>query len=68
MMVEAYLCLRCEHYWLPRIRRRAIKPGVCPQCKSALWAQERRRAPHLPIMLPSLALPGNNGEQPAPAT
>lgn len=63
VMVEAYRCQRCEHYWLPQVKRRAIRPKVCPSCKSPIWDKARA------VMLPPIqdrsvvALPVNNGEQ-----
>lgn len=32
-------CLRCNHSWL---RRSDDAPKCCPNCKSRLWAQERK--------------------------
>lgn len=55
VMVEALICSRCSHYWLPRVTRRDFRPKVCPSCKSPRWDSPK------PIMLPTLASPGSNG-------
>ena len=54
VMVEAHLCQRCGHYWLPQIKRRNVRPKVCPQCTSPVWDKAK------PVML-KLASPGSNG-------
>jgi hypothetical protein len=38
--LEGYLCLRCNHKWLPRENNR--KPTVCPKCKSPYWDTPRK--------------------------
>ena len=44
--VEGYRCERCGHEWVPRQARnlpptkdgkKAPKPRLCPNCKSAWW-------------------------------
>lgn len=59
IMVEAYICQRCHHYWLPQVRRRHLRPKVCPKCKSLIWEKPR------PVLMPKVASLGNNGGDPA---
>jgi Zn finger protein HypA/HybF involved in hydrogenase expression len=37
--LPTYKCLRCQHEWIPRTRR---KPRVCPKCKSPYWDIRRQ--------------------------
>lgn len=39
--VTVHICQRCQHDWLPRLKR---KPAVCPVCKSRDWATPRKKA------------------------
>ena len=33
-----YHCVRCGHVWQPRRDRVAVRPQVCPKCKTYAWA------------------------------
>jgi len=35
--ISGYLCKRCGHKWLPRIK----DPRQCPKCKTAYWDKEK---------------------------
>lgn len=34
IVVEGYVCERCNHKWIPSKKE---KPIVCPKCKSPYW-------------------------------
>lgn len=34
--IDGYLCLRCDHKWVPRENNNE-KPTVCPKCKNPYW-------------------------------
>jgi hypothetical protein len=38
--VMAWVCERCEHWWVPRDVSR--EPKVCPKCKSPYWNTPRQ--------------------------
>ena len=38
--INGYLCLRCDHKWVPR--ENSEKPTVCPKCKSPYWDTPRK--------------------------
>ena len=40
--VEAFVCERCQHQWIPRDA--AEQPKQCPRCKSPYWDRPRRDA------------------------
>ncbi len=40
--VSAYICDRCKHVWLPRIKVKE-PPIICPKCKSYYWNQPTRQ-------------------------
>ena len=37
--LDGYLCLRCQHKWVPRDDK---TPTVCPKCKSPYWNTPKR--------------------------
>ena len=39
--VQANLCERCGHQWLPRIKDIGLRPKVCPKCKSLVWDKKK---------------------------
>ena len=47
--VNAFLCLRCGHKWIPRVNMEELegeikeKPRICPDCKSAYWDLEKKK-------------------------
>ena len=47
--VNAFLCLRCGHKWIPRVSMEELegeikeKPRICPNCKSAYWDLEKKK-------------------------
>lgn len=34
IILEGYLCERCEHKWVSRLKK---EPIVCPKCHSPYW-------------------------------
>jgi hypothetical protein len=40
IQVWAWLCERCDHWWVPRID--GVAPKVCPKCKSPYWDRARQ--------------------------
>jgi len=34
--VDGYICERCSHKWIPRIKKTEL-PIICPKCKSPYW-------------------------------
>ena len=41
--VDAYICERCGHTWVPRYKKE--RPRVCPKCKSPYWDKPRKKRP-----------------------
>ena len=40
LKLKGYKCERCEHEWIPRIKKRT--PIICPKCHSAYWNRPKR--------------------------
>ena len=40
--VWAWVCERCDHWWVPRNKGEAVVPKVCPRCKSPYWNVPRK--------------------------
>ena len=41
ILVEGYRCERCEHEWIPRVKKEE-EPTICPKCKSPYWDKPRQ--------------------------
>ena len=42
VQVWAWVCERCDHWWVPRVRDTDKEPRVCPKCKSPYWNVPRK--------------------------
>ncbi len=40
MWVEGWQCERCNHQWIPRLKKE--NPIVCPKCKSPYWNKPKQ--------------------------
>ena len=38
--VTLYICERCEHEWIPRLK--GEEPRICPACKSPYYDRPKR--------------------------
>ena len=47
--IKKLTCQRCGHEWWPR---KQMPPGLCPQCRSALWRRPREESQGKEEVLP----------------
>ena len=41
LTINAYICERCKHNWIPRQNRDDL-PETCPSCRSPYWNKPRK--------------------------